>query len=121
MLFNIPRELTDAIKNGYQPAGFKITEPKCEAESPEYKACRLGLNGYSIVFRVAKTTPNKIGQFVTLWKRPNPESEIKPFDKDDNIDFVIINTSDAIHSGQFIFNRETLIAKNIMSRNNKGG
>lgn len=122
MISNLPCELDFAIKNVYQSAGFKITkEPKREIESSEYEACRLGLNDYSIVFRVAKTTPNKIGQFVTLWKRPTPKSEIKPFDKDDNIDFVIINTSDTINSGQFIFNREILIAKNIMSSNNKGG
>lgn len=49
---------------------MKVTEARREVASSEYGACRLGLDDYTIVFRVAKTTPTKIGQFVTIWKRP---------------------------------------------------
>lgn len=59
---------------------MKITkEPTREAEGSEYEACRLGLNGYNIVFRVAKTTPTKIGQFVTVWKRLHTGAPIMPY------------------------------------------
>jgi hypothetical protein len=40
-----------------------------ERESLEYAACSFKLNSMSVKFRVAKITPTKIGQFVTLWKR----------------------------------------------------
>jgi hypothetical protein len=37
-----------------------------EAESAEYGAYTFELNDLSVRFRVAKITPTKIGQFVTL-------------------------------------------------------
>ncbi|MDE9497000.1 MepB family protein [Xenorhabdus bovienii] len=67
---------------------------------------RFGISGKTIVFRQAKTTPNKMGQFVTLWKRPTPDSEIMPFEQRDNIDFCMIAT----HSGnKKVFFCSTLI------------
>ena len=75
------------IKNIYEPAGMKITTaPVAEPESAEYGAYRFGLNDKNIVFRVAKTTPTKIGQFVTLWKRQNAGDVIMPFDTTDSIE-----------------------------------
>lgn len=118
----LPQELLYAIHNIYKPAGIKVTTTALrETESSEYEACRLCLNGQLIVFRVAKTTPTKIGQFVTIWKRPKPESEIAPIDNDDGVAFVIVSVSDATHCGQFVFDREILLSKNIMSRTGKGG
>ena len=87
----IPLELTRLIQNVYEPAGLKITSPvECETESIEYGACRFGLNGFNIVFRTAKITPKKLGQFATLWERPTPNSSIILLDISDNIDFVIV-------------------------------
>lgn len=64
---------TAALHDLYLPAGLQLTRPiVAEAESAEYGACRFALEGHSIVFRVAKITPTKTGQFVTLWKRPAP-------------------------------------------------
>ena len=118
----LPHDLITAIKNIYEPTGMKITiEPKRETESIDYEACRFGLNGYHVAFRTAKTTPTKIGQFVTIWKREKSGDTILPFDNNDELDFVIVNVSDATHRGQFVFDREVLLEKNIMSRNNKGG
>jgi hypothetical protein len=118
----IPGELNAAIRDIYEHAGMCVTHPvQREAESAEYGACRFGLDGHAIAFRVAKTTPAKIGQFVTIWKRPTPESEIAPFDISDGVQFVVVDVSDAAHRGQFIFNQKLLIAKGIMSCNGKGG
>ena len=101
---------------------MKVTHTaQCEAESVEYGASRFGLDGNAIAFRVAKTTPTTIGQFVTIWKRPTPGGEIAPLDATDNVQFVVVSVSDATHRGQFIFNQKILIAKSIMSRNGKGG
>ncbi len=119
---NIPDTLIKAMHEIYEPAGMKITEAAfLEAESAEYAACRFGLNGKNIVFRIAKTTPTKIGQFVTIWKRPTPAAEIAPLDSNDNVDFVVVSVSDGVHHGQFVFNQKILLAKGAMSKNGKGG
>jgi hypothetical protein len=118
----LPQELLRAIGEVYEPAGMKITQPATrEAESAEYGACRLELDGSPIVFRVAKTTPTKLGQFVTVWKRPTPASEIAPFDSSDQVAFVVVAVSDASRRGQFVFSRRVLVEKGILSRAGKGG
>ena len=61
------------------------------------------MNGLTYLFRQAKDTPKKIGQFVTLWKRPTPDSEIAPFDQDNGIDRVIIFADEQAHFGVFVF------------------
>ncbi len=101
---------------------MRVTHPaQREVESADYGACRFGLDGMAIAFRVARTTPTKIGQFVTLWKRPGADEEIAPFDSADDLQFVVVSVSDAGHRGQFIFGREILIARGVMSQGGKGG
>jgi hypothetical protein len=92
-----------------------------EAEGSEYGASRLNLNGHTIAFRVAKTTPTKIGQFVTLWKRPTSGGEIAPLDVSDGVDFVVVSVFDATRRGQFVFGQQVLIEQGILSRGGKGG
>ncbi|KQZ92483.1 MULTISPECIES: MepB family protein [unclassified Pseudomonas] len=114
--------LIAAIEQIYKRAGLALTdEARREEESAEYGAFRFGLDGQAIVFRVAKTTPTKIGQFVTLWKRPTPTSEIAPLDRDDGIAFVVVSVGDETHDGQFVFDREILAAKGVMSIAGEGG
>ncbi|MCU1752881.1 MepB family protein [Pseudomonas sp. 6D_7.1_Bac1] len=118
----LPHDLTAAIQNVYELAGMKLTQAaRPEAESAEYGAARFGLDGRTIVFRVAKTTPTKIGQFVTLWKRPTPGSVIAPLDTADGVGFVVVSVCDATHRGQFVFDPEILVSKGILSINGKGG
>jgi hypothetical protein len=118
----LSHQLNAAIRDVYETAGMKVTNTVLrEAESAEYGACRFGLDGYAIAFRVAKTTPTKIGQFVTIWKRSTPGGEIAPLDIIDDVQFVVVSVSSANRRGQFIFNQRLLIAKGIMSRNGKGG
>lgn len=104
------------VQNVYEAAGMKLSNPVLhEAESADYGACRFGLDGHNIVFRVAKTTPTKIGQFVTLWKRRRPGDAIEPLDASDPVDFVVVCTSNAVRRGQFVFDRKILIEKGVMS------
>ncbi|WP_323854762.1 MepB family protein [Xenorhabdus koppenhoeferi] len=95
--------------------------PYFEAESRDYNAMRFKLNGKLIVFRQAKTTPNKQGQFVTLWKRPTPDSKIMPFEPSDNIDFCLIATFSGKQKGIFLLDSHTLIAKGVFSTSSKEG
>jgi hypothetical protein len=118
----IPNDLIAAIQDVYTPAGMQLTDLAIrEAESAEYGASRFGLDGHTIVFRVAKTTPTKIGQFVTIWKRPTSGSIIAPLDIDDGVAFVVVSVFDATHRGQFVFDQKILASKGIMAINGKGG
>ena len=89
--------------------------PVQELESKDYCAYQLGINGKNVLFRVAKITPTKVGQFVTLWKRPN--KEIAPFDEKDGIDSVIVCVIEGDNQGVFIFPKEVLIKQRIFTHN----
>ncbi len=118
----LPHDLLLTLGQFAALAGVVATSaPQREAESGEYGACRLALDGRAVVFRVAKTTPTKIGQFVTIWKRPAPGAEIAPLDSGDGVELVIVSVADACHRGQFVFDRPALIRHGVMSRDGKGG
>jgi hypothetical protein len=95
--------------------------PVPEAESADYGACRAELHGKRLVLRVAKTTPTKTGQFVTVWKRPHPDAEIAPLDEADSVDVVIIAVGDGTQHGFFVFARAVLLERGVMSRAGSGG
>jgi hypothetical protein len=118
----LPHDLVLAMHGLYIPTGIALTcAPKREQESGEYGACRFELEGRTVVFRVAKTTPTKIGQFVTVWKRHTPSDEIAPLDSGDGIDVVVVSVADATHRGQFVFNQQTLLKFGVISRDGLGG
>lgn len=80
----------------------------------------FAINNQRIKFRVAKITPKKLGQFVTLWKRIGG-GDIMPHDMEDPIDLFIITVRDVATSGQFVFPKAVLWAKGIVSKDGKGG
>lgn len=93
---------------------FQVTLPELDKESQAYDACKFEINQLTAVYRNAKITPAKIGQFVTFWKRIS-KGPIQPFDFDDPIDFVIINTQAGPNLGQFVFPKSILLEKGIFS------
>lgn len=117
----LPSELARALEI-YRSAGMNaLGQPEQEKESQEYVAFRMVIDSRKIVFRVSKITPTKPGQFVTLWKRPTPQSAIAPLDSGDDIDILVIDASEGDHHGQFIMSRSVLIKQGIMSSDGKGG
>tara|TARA_Y100001968_G_C19337984_1_gene707928 strand:+ start:447 stop:1085 length:639 start_codon:yes stop_codon:yes gene_type:complete len=116
----LPKSLVEIYQRVYIPLGFDCSHPEKAHESAEYCAYSFALNEYAVQFRVAKTTPTKIGQFVTLWKR-SLKGPIQPFDNHDAIDFVVINTQKEEQFGQFVFPKAILCKKNILSMDGKGG
>ncbi|MEV5877299.1 MepB family protein [Streptomyces sp. NPDC052101] len=104
----------------YDPSGFACSRPVPEPESSEYSAHGFTLDGMSVRFRVAKTTPTKVGQFVTVWQR-SVEGPIRPFDAEDGVDLFVISSRDNGYFGQFVFPREALCQRGIVSRNGSGG
>lgn len=103
-----------------EKCNFKISNFEVDKESKNYNACTFELNNLKIIFRKAKITPTKIGQFVTLWKR-NKEKITEPFSVSDEFDFVIIYVKAENNSGQFVFPKSVLIENGIISSDKKEG
>lgn len=113
-------DLVAAHALAYAPCGYAISALETEAESADYGACAWVLNGVRIRFRVAKTTPTKAGQFVTLWKRVG-HGPIQPFEQSDPVDAFVVSTRSGAHFGQFVFPKAVLVAKDVVSTNGRGG
>ncbi|MFJ5927467.1 MepB family protein [Kitasatospora sp. NPDC092948] len=113
-------DLLAAKASVYDPSGFGCSLPVPEPESAEYAACAFTFDGRSVRFRVAKTTPTKVGQFVTLWQR-SEAGPIRPFDTDDGVDLFVVSSRDDDGFGQFVFPCEALYERGIVSRDGSGG
>ncbi|GHF81749.1 MepB family protein [Streptomyces sp. NRRL_ISP-5395] len=113
-------DLSAAKASVYDPVGFTCSYPVPEPESADYAAHRFTLDGRSVAFRVARTTPTKAGQFVTVWQR-SAEGPIRPFDLDDGIDLFVVSSRVNGRFGQFVFPCEVLCERGIVSRNSVGG
>ncbi|MBO9701803.1 MAG: MepB family protein [Sporocytophaga sp.] len=109
-----------AKEHVYNQCGFICSAPQAEPESAEYGACSFNIHKKTIIFRVAKTTPTKNGQFVTIWKRIN-NGPIQPYDISDDFDLIVISTRKDNHLGQFVFPKSMLLEKGIISGSNKDG
>jgi hypothetical protein len=116
----LPNDLILAQKQIYDKLNFELKNIKSELESAEYKAFTFQLNNVYVIYREAKITPTKTGQFVTLWKRISGQP-IEPFHVSDAFDFVIISTRNNHHFGQFIFPKSVLIEKGIISSGTREG
>jgi hypothetical protein len=100
--------------------GLECTNYKAEVESQEYGACSFNLGSYFVRFRIAKITPTKIGQFVTLWKRIG-NGPIMPYDTADAIDFFMVMAQTDKNCGFFLFPKNVLKTKGVISIDGKGG
>lgn len=113
-------DLIEAHKQAYAPSEMSISHFQEERESKEYGACTFEMSGLRILFRTAKITPTKVGQFVTLWKRIG-EGPIMPYDIADPFDLVIVSVRNVKHFGQFVFTKKILCDKGIISSTNHEG
>jgi len=117
-----------AIQNGlssikelvYDLCGFESTNLTLENESQEYHACTFSINELNVLFRKAKITPTKTGQFVTLWKRIG-SGPIQPFEDFDLIDLFVINVQKDNCFGQFVFPKEVLCDHGVVSTSSRKG
>jgi hypothetical protein len=117
---SIHPDFVDSKKVIFDTCKFECSSPELETESAEYGACKFKLNNFDIIFRVAKITPAKVGQFVTVWKRLG-KGAIQPFDVSDPFDFFIIATRQDDHFGQFVFSKALLYEHDVISENGQGG
>lgn len=99
----------------FDKCSFEFSNIEIEKESSAYCACRFEINKLKVLFRSAKITPTKLGQFVTLWKRKNEKSRIEPFEISDNIDLFVINVKTKTDFGQFVFPKSVLVQQGIIT------
>lgn len=117
----VPIKTIDFLKNQFAiTESFDYQSVVVETESKEYSGCRFQLGEKLILFRKAKITPTKIGQFVTLYKR-NSNKIIAPFDFSDGIDYVVILVVNEDKMGQFVFSQTLLFGKGVFSTDSKEG
>lgn len=113
-------DLDTAQALAYKPIGLTYSKLIPETESLEYGACTFEINNKTIKFRVAKITPTKIGQFVTFWKRIGT-GPIMPYDMNDSFDLLVVSVRNAQHFGQFVFPKNVLLQKGLVSKDGNGG
>ena len=120
MVIEIHKDVLLAEKLVFKPSGLILQNLKLEDESAEYGASEFTLNNASIKFRVGKTTPTKVGQFVTFWKRVG-KGPIQPYEFNDSFDFLVISVHAEKHFGIFVFPKAVLCEKGIVSCSGKEG
>ncbi|CAN5191674.1 MepB family protein [soil metagenome] len=103
----LPHDLIISIEHLYIPSGLTLHDYTMQEESKGYNAASFKLCDHNILYRAAKITPTKSGQFVTIWKR-NAGDPIAPFDIEDPTDFFIIGIKENDRMGQFIFPKHIL-------------
>jgi hypothetical protein len=113
-------ELLAAQELAYGPLALTYSNLVQEIESQDYAACSFDLGQKHIKFRVAKITPTKVGQFVTFWKRIG-NSPIMPYDMNDHFDFLIVSARSGNSFGQFVFPKNVLLQKGVLSKDGRGG
>ncbi|WP_211654123.1 MepB family protein [Planococcus alpniumensis] len=105
----------------YEPKQLTIESIKEEKQNYEYGAGVFRLSSKTIRFRVANTTPTKIGQFVAFWEKGS-DNKNRPFLSEEAPELLVITTfKNNNEFGQFVFPKEILIKKNVLrSQNTKG-
>jgi len=113
-------ELELINKAVFQVCGMELENVATELESQEYFAHTFELNKQKVKFRMAKITPTKTGQFVTIWKR-NENGITEPHNTNDEFEFYLIATRQETNFGVFIFNRNVLTENKILTNKNAEG
>lgn len=104
----------------YRSSGLILQDLKIEDESADYGASEFTIKNHSVKFRVGKITPTKIGQFVTFWKRIG-DGPILPYEFADTFDFLVVSVRAENHFGHFVFPKDILCERGIVSCNGKEG
>ncbi|MDQ0227689.1 MepB family protein [Metabacillus niabensis] len=108
------KALTYVNENFYEPNHLVIKAIREEPQNSDYGAGIFQLNSKSVRFRVARITPNKIGQFVSFWEKDSAHKN-QAFSYEKATDLLVINTfSTNDRFGQFVFPKEVLIQQKIL-------
>ena len=78
------------------------------------------MNTPKAIYRKAKITPVKVGQFVSVWKR-NVEGITEPRHVNDEFEHFVIQCKKGQNVGEFVFPKSILVEKGIISTSKKEG
>lgn len=95
--------------------GYSISTIISDNECTGYSGCSFTAGDIRFIFRKAKITPKKNGQFVTLWKRNISSKKTEPFNGEDPFDFCIIITEWHNLFGFFLFPKTILCENKIIT------
>lgn len=104
----------------FKTCGIEITGLMENLESHKYSAHGFALNGIKAQFQLAKITPSKTGQFVTIWQRDD-KGITQPYKIDDNFTLYIIAVKDNNKQGVFIFPKAELYKHKILAGESSKG
>jgi len=113
---NLYPKAHSTIADVYRKCGFLISKVTTDQYNVDYEACSFDINGLHVHFRKGKVTPDRPGNFVCLWVKLHGTNV--PLDcQSTNIDFLVVDVTsrEGLSSGQFVFPKQTLIEKNIIS------
>lgn len=116
----LPNNLIELKQLLFDKCGFVLRNPFPEKESANYNAHQFQLENLNVVFRTAKITPAKIGQFVTLWKRIG-NGPIQPFEFSDAVHLFVVSVETHNHLGQFVFPKSVLLEQGVLTSNAREG
>lgn len=114
------RDFDQAKKLIFNNLNLEYSELTEENEGHDYGAGYLKLSNLFVILRSSKITPKKVGQFVTLWKRNN-KGVTRPYDLSDKFDLLVINVRKDNLFGQFVFTKDVLVKKGIITTPTSSG
>ncbi|EJX16652.1 hypothetical protein SOJ_27080 [Staphylococcus sp. OJ82] len=93
---------------------FSLVNFEIEQWNKEYESFNFEFKGMTFKSRLAKKTPEKLGYFVAFWRK-NEINKNRPFNFSESKDKLIINILDGSKKGQFVFPKELLVKKGVIS------
>lgn len=104
----------------YQISQSSLENIMLEEQNKDYEGAVFSIDKHSFRSRKGKRTPKKQGYFVVFWEKDALDNN-KAYDFVCAPDKLIITIFDEDKRGQFIFPKEVLAEKNILSTENKQG
>lgn len=105
----------------YIPSGLRIKVVQEETQNVNYGAGLVDVSSRLVRFRVANITAKKIGQFVAFWEKDESNTN-RAYSYEKAPDFLVITTfKNENVFGQFIFPKDLLLRKGILSSKSTKG
>ncbi|WP_313238282.1 MepB family protein [Sporosarcina ureae] len=105
----------------YEPNHLILQLIKEEKQNAKYGAGTFQIASRTVRFRVANTTPRKVGQFVAFWEKDD-NNKNHPYSYEEAPDLFVITTFKNTHEfGQFIFPKDVMLQQDMVSSSSTKG
>ncbi len=117
------------LRHNLTSKGYELTHPVVLNQYPQnskYEALEFSIDNKKVIYRKGKLTPDRAGNFLSIWKRPDENSteprRIMPYDKNDlDYLFVEVNDYESSKRGMFIFPLPVLVNKKVITSDKAKG